>query len=111
MAAIPITPQIPDDAQNTSQLLRLDEVNVQIVTKWVTPAAGWFLDVFDANGDPLVQGVRIVTGIDLWAPYKYKAGIPPGALFVQWQRGGNAQDPGEDSFKDGDALMFYAEAT
>lgn len=35
------------------------------------PDAGWTLDVMDANSNPLVCGIPLVTGTDLLAPYAY----------------------------------------
>lgn len=33
--------------------------------------AGWVLDIADAQGAPLVEGIALVTGTDLLAPYAY----------------------------------------
>lgn len=32
---------------------------------------GWVLDIADANGTPIVQGIPLVTGADLLAQYKH----------------------------------------
>lgn len=32
---------------------------------------GWFMDIFDANNNPLVCGVPLVTGADLLGQYAY----------------------------------------
>jgi hypothetical protein len=42
---------------------------------------GWFLDIADSVGDPLVQGIPFVTGADLLAQYGY-LGFG-GSLYVQ----------------------------
>lgn len=45
----------------------------------------WVLDIGDANGNLLVAGIPLVTGVDLLAQYSY-LGIP-GALLVTTDRG------------------------
>lgn len=44
------------------------------------PEGGWFMDISDANGVPLVCGASLVTGADLLDQYAY-LGIP-GRLYV-----------------------------
>lgn len=44
------------------------------------PEGGWFMDIADAGGNPLVLGVPLVTGTDLLQQYRY-LGIP-GRLWV-----------------------------
>ena len=36
-----------------------------------TPLPCWLLDVSDANGEPLVCGIPLVTGADLFAQFAY----------------------------------------
>ena len=40
-----------------------------------TDNGGWFMDIADATGVPIVSGVPLITGADLLAQYKY-LGIP-----------------------------------
>lgn len=47
---------------------------------WCKPAQCWILDVSDANGVPVLQGVPLVTGTNLLGQYAY-LGIP-GKLVV-----------------------------
>lgn len=35
------------------------------------PGAGWVMDIADANDNPLVCGIPLVTGIDLLSQYRY----------------------------------------
>lgn len=48
---------------------------------WCTPANCWILDIADFNNVPLVQGIPLVTGINLLSQYEH-LGIG-GALVVQ----------------------------
>jgi hypothetical protein len=43
---------------------------------------GWWLDVLEDGGTALVEGIRVVEGRDLLAPFR-TVGVPPGQLFVQ----------------------------
>jgi hypothetical protein len=45
------------------------------------PEAGWVLDIGDANNNPLVQGIPLITGADLLAQYTYLGFV--GGLYVQ----------------------------
>lgn len=42
---------------------------------------GWVLDIGDANNNPIVQGIPLVTGTDLLAQYVYLGFV--GGLYVQ----------------------------
>ena len=46
-----------------------------------TPMGGWTVDIADANNNPIVQGVPLVTGANLLAQYAYLGFV--GALWVQ----------------------------
>lgn len=46
-----------------------------------TDDGGWVLDIGDANNNPIVQGIPLVTGADLLAKYGYLGFI--GQLWVQ----------------------------
>lgn len=48
--------------------------------------AGWVLDIADTNGQPLVSGIPLVTGVNLLAQYRY-LGFG-GGIWVQ-----GAEDP------------------
>jgi hypothetical protein len=68
----------------------LNQVAYELTVRWRNPGAfsgetllpgAGYLDIADANGNPIVQGIPLVTGADLLAQYEY-LGIG-GALFVQ----------------------------
>jgi hypothetical protein len=44
-------------------------------------APGWFLDISDDQGNPIVQGIPLVTGRNLLAQYGYLGFL--GGLYVQ----------------------------
>jgi hypothetical protein len=49
---------------------------------------GWFMDIADSLGNPMVTGIPLVTGADLLAQYRY-LGIP-GRLWVTTDGAPNA---------------------
>lgn len=52
---------------------------------------GWVLDIGDNQGDPLLQGIPLVTGVDLLAQYGYMNF--GGQLYVQTLSGPSPLDP------------------
>ena len=61
---IPLTP-VPQTFN-----VSLVGVLYQFTLQWRDPA-GWFLDIADSNGNAIVSGIPLVTGVDLLAPYGY----------------------------------------
>lgn len=64
--------------------ITLNQVAYQLTVIWRDAPSmngGWVLDIADGLGNPIVQGIALVTGADLLAQYGY-LGIG-GQLFVQ----------------------------
>lgn len=61
--------------------ISLSGTGYQLRTTWCAPAACWMLDIMDQGGNPLVQGVPLITGSGLLEQYAY-LGIT-GELLVQ----------------------------
>lgn len=59
----------------------LNGIEYQLSVHWCDPMGAWILDIFDANGNPIVTGLGMVTGLDLLAQYEH-LGIG-GQLVVQ----------------------------
>lgn len=38
---------------------------------WCRPAQSWMLDIADSSGNPLVNGIPLITGADLLEQYAY----------------------------------------
>lgn len=104
-----IEAQIPAEATNTRQALTLDGVQISIATKLLRNVGAWFFDLYDAQGQPIALGLRLSAGVDLLGPYHGLPGVPAGPLFVAWQGDGASQDPGIESFANGDAQIMYLE--
>ena len=108
MGIIQITPQFREDETHTSQTLDLDGIRIRLDTYTNKDDGRWYFDVFDDSNNPLIQGVGLVTGLDLWFPYHYLP-IPAGILFVQDQSGSPSLDPSLTDFFEGDMALFYQE--
>jgi hypothetical protein len=67
MSAFPL----PVSATAQSFFVQLVNISYKITLKWNAVAACWVMDIADADEVPLVQGIPIVTGTDLLAPYAY----------------------------------------
>ena len=72
---IPLTP-----APQTFTIT-LGSTDYNFTLQFRDPAPGWVLDIADANGNPLVQGIPLVTGVDLLQPFAHLNF--PGQLRVQ----------------------------
>lgn len=52
-----------------------------LVVRWCDPSSCWVMDINDQNGDPVLQGVPLVTGSNLLEQFGYlEFG---GAMYVQ----------------------------
>ena len=103
-----IAVQLLDDDSHVSQTLTLDGVRFRLETYTNKEDDTWYFDIYDLEDVPLLQGIAIVTGLDLLFPYRYKTGLPPGVLFVNDQLGTEQlNDPTIDSFKDKRAALYY----
>ncbi len=68
-----------------------------------TLMGGWVLDIGDANNNPLIQGIPLVTGANLLAQYAYLGFV--GALWVQTLSNPDAVPTFQNLGTDG--LLFY----
>lgn len=64
---------------------------------------GWTLDIGDADDVPIVQGIPLVTGVDLLAKYSYLGFV--GALWMQTQTDPDAVPTFDNLGTDG--LLYY----
>ena len=70
---IPVTPQ--------PQRFRVALSNIIYTWRiyWLVPAQCWVLDIFDIEEKPLIEGIPLITGVDLLAQHQH---IIKGGLFV-----------------------------
>ncbi|UIA94539.1 hypothetical protein LU632_25975 (plasmid) [Erwinia tracheiphila] len=64
--------EIPLIAGAQTFLITMNGGQYQLTLLWRdTSGGGWFLDIADANGNDILGGVPLVTGVDLLAQYAY----------------------------------------
>lgn len=72
--------------------------------RWSVRSMCWYLDI-----DRTVQGIKIVNGIDLLAPYKYMDNLPAGKLGAR-RNTGRSSKPGFFNFGiDKEVTLIYEE--
>ncbi len=71
-----VTTPYPD----TTQRVELDGVQYTLRVRWSQRGACWHFDLGDLDGDPILSGVRMVTGFPLLYRFRHLA-VPPGELF------------------------------
>lgn len=109
MSVLEITVQFREDETHTSQTLVLDGVRVRLDTYTNIEDDSWYLDIFDDEDTPIVLGIALATGLDLFFPYRYLP-LPPGKLFVQDQRGQPFVDAKRGDFFTKDFALYYTTA-
>lgn len=57
--------EIPLSARNQIVTVVLLNVTYQLTLQWRKAAQTWFLDIADAAGTPLIQGLALVQGVNL----------------------------------------------
>lgn len=67
MSAFPL----PVSATAQSFFVQLNNVSYKLTLRWNAVAVCWIMDLADAEEVPVIQGIPIVTGTDLLAPYAY----------------------------------------
>jgi hypothetical protein len=60
---VPATPQILQ--------ISIGGTTYTMKVRWCVPANCWMLDLSDASGNPILQGIPLITGTDLLAQFAY----------------------------------------
>ena len=115
MAFQKITVQV-NESQHLSTQVFLDNVSYRLdfyVTKVPDLVTGestnlWYIDLYNSANTPIVLGIGMATGIDIFFPYRARA-VPAGKLFVAPQDTAYI-DPTENTFINDEAILFYQPA-
>ena len=73
--------EIPLSPNPQTFMISLNGTDYRLTFYWNSPANCWMLDLADADSNPMIQGIPVVTGLDLLYQYKY-LGVA-GSLVVQ----------------------------
>lgn len=63
--------EIPLTAEAQQFTIAMVGKSYWLVVRWCPPALAWTLDINDADRNPLVTGLHLVTGADLLAQFGY----------------------------------------
>ena len=63
---IPFLPSQPQVLQ-----VSIGGVTYTMKVRFCTPAQCWMLDLSDVSGNPIIQGIPLITGTDLLSQYAY----------------------------------------
>lgn len=98
---------IPTTSTPATFTVSLAGVEYQLTLRWnASDEGGWVLDIdLPDNAGSLVDGIPLVTGCDLLAPYAY---LGFGGSLVVWSEDSDAA-PTEDNLGTGPGLYFVTE--
>lgn len=92
---------------NFAYTIFLEGVQIGLTFKTNKPDDSWFFDISTVNFDPVVVGLGLAVGLDLFFPYRSKGAlIPPGILYCV-DLSGNGSDPGVDAFENKTHVLRY----
>lgn len=63
--------EIPTSTTPQAFQIALAGVTYNLVLKWNLQNGSWMIDIADADNNPLVNGIPLITGADLLAQYAY----------------------------------------
>ena len=101
------TYQVPLSGSPETFGILLAGISYRLTVQWRdADMGGWFLDIADGQGNPILEGIPLVTGTDLLGQYAY-LGIG-GSLYVQSSPDPGAV-PGFDDLGSASRLYFVAD--
>lgn len=88
--------------------IELEGVLYGLSFSYNTRAGWWVMDILDVNEEPVLMGVRMITGWLMTERFVME-GKPPGDFFILDTSGKN-EDPGQNDFGT-TKLLMYADST
>jgi hypothetical protein len=92
-----------DRQRATLQYVTLDGIRIGLRHQRSVLEARWYQWLVTTAGVEFLGPIKLVPGIDLWAPYHYDPRVPPGQLFVHG-------DPPDGDNTDVSTHLLYREA-
>ncbi|MDC4325600.1 hypothetical protein NQ661_17045 [Acinetobacter baumannii] len=81
--------EIPLLDRNQKFFIKLNKVNYQLKLVYLKR---WYLDIYQANAEPIASSIPLVSGIDILSPYSH---LINGSMYVQ-----NLNEDESQSFND-----------
>ncbi|HEE5877657.1 TPA: hypothetical protein R7P94_003734, partial [Acinetobacter baumannii] len=75
--------------RNQKFFIKLNKVNYQLKLVYLKR---WYLDIYQANAEPIARSIPLVSGIDILSPYSH---LINGSMYVQ-----NLNEDESQSFND-----------
>lgn len=98
--------EIPLSPNPQTFTVSLSGTDYRMTVQWRnSEGAGWILDIADTSANPIIQGIPLVTGVNLLEQYAY---LIPGVLWVQTTADPDAV-PTFDNLGVGSHLYWYTE--
>ncbi|MFL9507285.1 phage baseplate plug protein [Acinetobacter baumannii] len=69
--------EIPLLDRNQKFFIKLNKVNYQLKLVYLKR---WYLDIYQANAEPIARSIPLVSGIDILSPYSH---LINGSMYVQ----------------------------
>lgn len=106
---IPLVIPVPETAYS-AQRITLDGRTYTLRLSWNTLAASWYLGIDDVEGEPIVDGIRVLTDWPMLRFYRADLRVPPGEFLAQTLTT-DVSPPGYDDFGIGKRveLTYYAQ--
>lgn len=86
--------------------VQLDGVSYRLSFYWEERAAGWYLDLADAQGEPIISGIRLDHRKTLWARYRADERLPAGDALC-FSMADDKQPPTFESLGRNTVLVYY----
>lgn len=102
MITLPLYPDEPA----FSYAIQLDGVTYRLSYHWEERTASWYVDLADAEGVPLVSGIRLDHRKNLWGRYKADARLPAGNALC-FSMNDDAARPTFESLGRATVIVYY----
>jgi hypothetical protein len=102
--------QFPD-APRWVQTVQLEGDIYTLSADYNVRADTWTMDIATADGETIVQGIRLVLNWPLLRAVDYDDRLPPGEFSVLDPTGRATEDPGRFSFRDDGYVLTYQESS
>ena len=95
------------DVYHYSYSIELDSILYNLEFRYNTHAAKWIMDISTNLFEPIITGIPLLLGVNLFGRY-VNANLPPGILFLV-NMGISNEDGDRDDFGDNVILMYLEE--
>lgn len=99
------------DAPFYTETVPLDGINYKLYFGYNQREDAWYLSIADELGNDLLNGIKLVCGIEFLGHWRYVVGLPPGQLFVAFPASDDSTPGLKDFVPGGRCQLTYVTAT